>query len=78
MVRIVTMFFAHEHEVRLPKPFAAFHGVDLDAFDIQLDDELAGCRYLRVLDQTVERQDLDLLARRIDIARDAEGLVLVT
>ena len=54
---------------------SALDRVDLDAFDVELDQIFACCRNLAVVDEIVERDDRHFLAVRL-VAGDAEGLML--
>ena len=72
---IVAVLFAQDDAVALQQPRAALHGFDLDALDVELDQEFSSRRDLAVVEQIVERDDRHFLAVRLATG-DAERLVL--
>ena len=70
------MFLAQDDAVALQQPRAALDGLDLDALDVELDQEFAAGRNLAVVEQIVERDDRHFLAAVVGAAGDAERLVL--
>jgi hypothetical protein len=73
--RIIAVLLAQEHAVALHQTRAALHGLDLDAFDVELDQIFSAGRDLAVVEQIIERDDGHLFAISL-VAGDAEGLVL--
>src|SRR5262249_60067665 len=70
------MLLAHDYAVALQQPRAALDSLDLDAFDVELDQIFAAGFDLAVIDEVVEPDDRHFLAACRRSAGDAEGFVL--
>src|SRR5260370_21529094 len=73
---IVAVFLAQQDAVALQQPRAALDGLDLDTFDVELDQVFSIRRYLAVVQQIIERNDRHVLAAAARVAGDAERLML--
>src|SRR5712692_651068 len=77
MIAVGAVLLANDYRVAMEKPLAALHGIDLEAFKVELDDEPAVGRDVLLVQQAVEGCDIDLLAMTAaGIARDAESRVV--
>src|ERR1035437_3686093 len=76
MTGIVAVFLAQQDAVALQQPRAALDGLDLDAFDVKLDQVFSVRRNPAVIEQVIERDDRYVLAAAAPAACDAERLML--